>query len=95
MDLTTIFKEKSPSIIDVREPYECEEGMAANATNIPLGDVPGKIEEFKAMPKPIIVYCRSGNRSGQAMGFLAGNGVTEIYNGGSLEDVQSLQKLAK
>lgn len=95
MDLTTIFKEKSPSIIDVREPYECAGGMATDAVNIPLGTIPQKIEEFKALKKPVIVYCRSGNRSGQALGFLTANGVTEVYNGGSLGDVLSLQKAAK
>ncbi|MGK0363576.1 MAG: phage shock protein E [Saprospiraceae bacterium] len=92
MNLTTIFKEKSPSIIDVREPYECAAGMASNSINIPLGTIPQKIAEFKAMEKPIIVYCRSGGRSAQALGFLMANGVTEIYNGGSLVDVQSLQR---
>jgi len=92
MKLATIIKEKSPSIVDVRQGFECLFGKAKNAVNIPLGEIPNRLEEFKAMKKPIVVYCRSGNRSGQAMKFLKANGINEVYNGGSIQDVKSLQK---
>ncbi len=92
MELATIIKEQSPSIVDVRQGFECLFGKAEGAINIPLGEVPNRLEEFKAMKKPIVVYCRSGNRSGQAMKFLKANGVNEVYNGGSVGDVKSLQK---
>jgi len=42
------------------------------------------------MSKPIVVYCRSGNRSGKAMNYLKAQGITEVYNGGSLADVKAL-----
>ncbi|HCT24025.1 MAG TPA: rhodanese-like domain-containing protein, partial [Chitinophagaceae bacterium] len=35
-------------------------------------------------------YCRSGNRSGQAVGYLQQQGFTNIYNGGSLEEASAL-----
>ena len=73
---------KTATIVDVREKFECEMGMVEGAINIPLGDVSFKIEEFKAMPKPLVLCCASGNRSGQAVQFLAANGVEDIYNGG-------------
>lgn len=92
MDLATIIKEKSASIVDVRQGFECIFGKAKDAVNIPLGEVPDRLEEFKAMKKPIVVYCRSGNRSGQAMKFLKANGIDEVYNGGSVGNVKSLQK---
>lgn len=92
MELATIIKEQSPSIVDVRQGFECLFGKAKGAINIPLGEVSNRLEEFKAMKKPIVVYCRSGNRSGQAMKFLKANGVNEVYNGGSVGDVKSLQK---
>lgn len=91
MKLATIIKEKSPSIVDVRQGFECLFGKAKNAVNIPLGEIPNRLEEFKAMKKPIIVYCRSGNRSGQAMQILKANGIKEVYNGGSIGDIKSMQ----
>ena len=92
MELAKIFKEKSPSVVDVRQGFECLFGKAKDAVNIPLGEIPNRIEEFKAMKKPIVVYCRSGNRSGQAMKFLKANGIKEVYNGGSIGEIKNLQK---
>ena len=76
------------TLIDVREPYELEtDGFVPNAINIPLGDVPTQVEEIKAMSKPVVVFCRSGNRSGSAAQFLQGNGLDEVFNGGGFQDV--------
>lgn len=70
------------TIIDVREPSEFSAGCVEGSTNIPLGQVPNRIDEFKAMKKPLVLCCLSGGRSGQAVEFLAANGVEDIYNGG-------------
>ena len=74
---------KNATIVDVREVFECEKAMVDGSINIPLGQVPNKIEEFKAMKKPLVLCCKSGGRSGQAVDFLAANGVEDIYNGGA------------
>lgn len=73
---------KEATIIDVREPSEFSMGCIDCSTNIPLGQVPNKIEEFKRMKKPLVLCCASGGRSGQAVQFLEENGVEEVYNGG-------------
>ena len=78
---------KEATIVDVREPFECEEGLIEGSINIPLGDVPNKIEEFKAMKRPLVLCCKSGNRSGQAVQFLEANGLEDLYNGGSWGEV--------
>tara|TARA_B110000881_G_C18106819_1_gene285521 strand:+ start:29 stop:298 length:270 start_codon:yes stop_codon:yes gene_type:complete len=70
------------TIVDVREISECEMGMIEGSINIPLGDVPNKIQEFKDMKKPLVLCCKSGGRSGQAVQFLEANGVEDIHNGG-------------
>lgn len=70
------------TIVDVREPYEFQSGRVEGSINIPLGQVPGMIEEFKNMKKPLVLCCASGGRSSQATSFLAQNGVEEVYNGG-------------
>lgn len=84
-------KNAEQTLVDVRTPEEFAEGHAPNAINIPLDQVPQRIKEFKEMKKPIIAYCRSGNRSGMATSLLKQSGIQEVYNGGALEDV--LQKL--
>lgn len=88
MDIKTIFSQPNLTLIDVRESFEFFFGHAKGATNIPLGSIPAKIKEIEAMPKPIIVYCQSGNRSGQALRLLQENGVTEVYNGGGIAQVK-------
>jgi phage shock protein E len=80
-------KNKTATIIDVRSPMEFESEHFPGAQNIPLEEVAFKVSEISAMPKPIVVYCRSGNRSGMAAGILGQHGVNEVYNGGGLFDM--------
>lgn len=64
-------------LLDVREPYEWEAGRIEGAVHIPLGDLmAGRMEGLDAS-RPVIVYCRTANRSEvaglllQAKGFQA------------------------
>jgi rhodanese-related sulfurtransferase len=67
-------------IIDVREPYEFDE-FNINGTLIPLGDLPGRLDELEEFKdSEIIVHCRSGARSASAKGFLTQNGFTKVRN---------------
>lgn len=75
------------TVIDVRTPAEFMMGHVAGSKNIPLNEVPSRIEEFKSMPKPIVLCCASGNRSGQATHLLNMNGIEEAYNGGGWTEV--------
>ena len=75
------------TIVDVRTPEEFAENHYPNAINIPLDQVVQRITEFKQMPKPIIAYCRSGNRSGMAISILKQNGITQAVNGGGLNEL--------
>ena len=78
---------KEATIIDVREPSEFSAGCVEGSINIPLGQVPEKIEEFKAMKQPLVLCCASGNRSGKAIQFLEANGIENLHNGGGWTDV--------
>jgi rhodanese-related sulfurtransferase len=56
---------KSPQdiqIIDIREPYELEDGYILGNTNIPMGDILEKIDQL-SKTKDIIIYCNTGRRS--------------------------------
>lgn len=55
-------------LIDVREPYEYE--MAdIGGDKIPMGEIPSSMDKI-ARDKPVVIYCRSGNRSGQICNYL-------------------------
>ena len=78
------------SIVDVRTPGEYLDGHYPGAINIPLNELPQRLDEFKEMKKPIVAYCRSGARSGVAISVLKQNGFSEVYNGGGLFDLYNL-----
>jgi phage shock protein E len=82
--LIQLIKEKKATIIDVRSQLEFDQEHFPGAKHIPLEKVQDEAINIGQMPKPIVVYCRSGNRSGMAAGILGQNGVNEVYNGGGL-----------
>ena len=88
--IKTILKDHNASVVDVRAPWEFEEGHIKGAINIPLNEIPARMSDFKKMNGPVILYCRSGNRSGMAANILKQAGISNIYNGGSLFDMQQL-----
>ena len=80
------------SIVDVRTPGEYAVEHFPNAINIPLEQVAQRLDEFRKMKKPIIAYCRSGNRSGIALPILKQNGITDAINGGGFDDLKQNRK---
>ena len=82
-----LLNDPSTTVVDVRETNEFALGHFEGAINIPLGIIPFRLDEFKSMNGPIVVYCRSGNRSGMAMNLLKQAGLSEVYNGGGLNDM--------
>jgi rhodanese-related sulfurtransferase len=75
-----------PFIVDVRTPGEFTQGHAKGSVNIPLDKINSNIQKFKNK-SAIVVCCRSGNRSGQAKLLLESNGVSNVYNGGTWQQV--------
>jgi rhodanese-related sulfurtransferase len=73
-------------LVDVRTPAEFSAGSAKGAVNIPLDQVVNQLSRFKGK-KSIVVFCRSGNRSGQAKSILEQNGFQNIINGGTWQNV--------
>ena len=75
-----LLKNPATTVVDVRETGEFAGGHFEGAINIPLGIVPVKLDEFKAMPGPIVVYCRSGKRSGKAIEIMQEAGFHNLFN---------------
>jgi rhodanese-related sulfurtransferase len=78
-------------LVDVRTPGEFAEGNVKGSVNIPLDQVQNQLAKFKAKEN-IVVFCRSGNRSGQAKAILEQNGFNNVTNGGTWQDILSLLK---
>lgn len=73
-------------IVDVRSMGEFRSGSAKGAVNIPLDEIESQISKFKSK-KSVVVFCRSGMRSAQAKRILEKNGIENVYNGGSWQNV--------
>lgn len=76
-----LINHKEAVVVDVREPDEFKSGHLLNAKHIPLGklsDRVGELERYR--DRPIVVVCRSGNRSATACALLSRQGFTQVYN---------------
>jgi len=76
-------------IIDVRSQAEFYSGHIENSLNIPLGDLPSKIDQFKDKDQPIITCCASGMRSAGAARVFSAKGYTNVVNGGGWSSLQA------
>ncbi|MDR2282405.1 MAG: rhodanese-like domain-containing protein [Sphingobacterium sp.] len=74
-------------LVDVRSPEEFVSGSVVGAINIPLGTLPEQLEKFEGKDG-IVVFCRSGMRSGQAKVILEKAGHGNVVNGGAWQRVQ-------
>lgn len=89
-DLSKLIEEGA-MLVDVRSAGEFAEGSVPGAVNIPVEAIASNINRFKNK-NHIIVFCRSGNRSGMAKTILQQNGINAVTNGGTWKDVLSFVK---
>lgn len=94
MNITDLIISGKADIIDVRSPEEFMGGHAEGSVNIPLQEIAERLDEIKALGKPVVLCCASGNRSGMAKNYLSQQGI-ECYNGGSWLDVNYLHAQKK
>lgn len=66
-------------LVDVREPHEFAGGSVTGAVNIPLNQLPERLDELDP-GRPVALLCRSGNRSRQAAAHLSERGFTDVIN---------------
>jgi len=82
VQIPTILADQVPAeayLLDVREPDEWVAGHAPGATHLPLMDIPARLEE---VPRDgdVVVVCRMGGRSAQAVAYLLQNGYDNVVN---------------
>lgn len=73
--------DKGAKLIDVRTPEEYTE-LYVGGKNLPLDKVLDDYATILSQQKdePIVLFCRSGNRSQKAASLLRGLGYTQLYD---------------
>jgi hydroxyacylglutathione hydrolase len=64
-------------LVDVRNPGEAAAGMIPGAINIPVGQLPGRVDELDPT-RPTVVYCAGGYRSSVAASLLRQRGFVDV-----------------
>ena len=76
-----LMNDEDAILIDVREPAETTNGKIGKAVQIPVGSISQRISELeKHKNKPILVYCKTGARSGLACSALNKAGFEKVYS---------------
>lgn len=78
-------------IVDVRTPGEFNGGHWEGAINIPLNELQNHLDQFEGKEQ-IVVYCRSGARSGNAKRILERAGYSNVINGINLGQMNKIKK---
>jgi rhodanese-related sulfurtransferase len=77
-EAAAMIKEKRAlQIVDVRTEGEYAAGHLAHAKLIPLHQLEGRLGEIDGK-KPVLLYCHSGHRSGQALRLLTSKGFADV-----------------
>ncbi len=76
-----LINHKNALVLDVREKKEFDAGHILNAKLVPLLKLKesiGELERYR--DQPIVVVCRSGQRSSTACALLGNRGFNQVYN---------------
>lgn len=69
----------APLLLDVREPWELSLAALPQAINIPMAQLPDRLDELDR-GREIVVMCHHGSRSLQVAVFLKHNGFDSVFN---------------
>jgi rhodanese-related sulfurtransferase len=75
--------EAGAALLDVRNPHEWEAARVPGVALIPLGELPGRIEEIPA-GDPLYVICAGGGRSAKAAELLEAHGIRAVNVAGGI-----------
>ncbi len=78
-------------LVDVRTKEEFANGHVKGSVNIPLDNIVKDLNRFKDK-NGIVVFCRSGMRSSRAKSILEQNGIANVINGGTWQNVNNILK---
>ena len=70
---------QSVRLLDVRSIAEMDRGMLPSSEKLPLHTLPVRLNEISS-DETVVLYCRSGARSAQGVGFMMAQGYDHVYN---------------
>ena len=80
-EFKSLMTKKGAQLIDVRTTQEYSNGHIADAKNLDFYGSSFKTQLAKLdKSKPVLIYCHSGNRSGQAVNIMKTMGFKEVYD---------------
>jgi phage shock protein E len=71
-------------LVDVRTPEEFGDGHLPGAVNIPVQELDRRMAELEPKNETIVLYCRSGNRSGKSARMLKAAGFADVHDLGAM-----------
>ena len=75
-----LINQQNAVVLDVREDGEFKSGHIINAVHIPLGVLESRTSELgEDRARPVVVICKSGQRSAQASVALVKQGFSNVY----------------
>ncbi len=74
-----LYRQGEVVIVDVRQAWEYEDVHVEDSILIPLDELSERTDEVPT-DQPVILLCRSGNRSGQALRLLENAGFDNVHN---------------
>jgi rhodanese-related sulfurtransferase len=76
-----MFAQRQAVIVDVREQQEWDEARIEGAIHLPLGQLSSRLQELEPYRNTtLIVQCRSGRRSAEAIHIIKAAGFDQLYN---------------
>ena len=79
LEAVQLINQQDALLLDVREDSEYETGHIPNSRHIPAGRIADRLKELeKFKGRPVVVLCRSGNRSGAACAVLRKQGFADV-----------------
>ncbi len=91
MELQEILKSPGLVIVDLRKPDEFAVDHIKESINIPMEEVPSRIDELKNMSRPIVLCCATGKDCRSAHIYLSQHGLQNTYAGGSWLELNVLK----
>lgn len=79
-EAVVLINRENALVLDVRTDDEFKQGHIINSMHIPVGLLTSRMSELqKHKSQPVVVVCRSGNRSNQACAVLRKQGFESVY----------------
>ncbi|MFO0571717.1 MAG: rhodanese-like domain-containing protein [Polyangiaceae bacterium] len=84
--------QKGAILLDVRTREEFQQEHVQGAMNIPLSELPRRVDELGDKGHPVVLYCLSGARSASAKELLLRAGFRHVHDLGAMLNLRDLPR---